>query len=178
MHMIDDHHGPSAGRANVLVRAVDGILGTHTTTIQIPVPQPERDHVRSPDHPARCQQPGGVAGEELVVGEDVDDEMHGGEQVRHRDERDHSAGDDPQPGLLAVDTARVPDDQCGQQREQDGRHNPGRVHPVFGGQRHMQNRGDHDRQRHRPPILPPPSGPERRHRWRSGWRPARCHISL
>src|ERR1019366_6418199 len=28
-HMIDDHHGPSARRANLLVRAVDGILGTH-----------------------------------------------------------------------------------------------------------------------------------------------------
>jgi hypothetical protein len=28
--MIDDHRGPSAGRANLLVRAVDGILGTHT----------------------------------------------------------------------------------------------------------------------------------------------------
>jgi len=29
MHMIDDHHGPGAGRANLLVRVVDGILGTH-----------------------------------------------------------------------------------------------------------------------------------------------------
>ena len=29
-HMIDDHHGPSAGRANLLVRAMDGILGTHS----------------------------------------------------------------------------------------------------------------------------------------------------
>jgi hypothetical protein len=29
MHMIDDHHGPGAGRANLLVRAVDGSLGTH-----------------------------------------------------------------------------------------------------------------------------------------------------
>jgi hypothetical protein len=28
-HMIDDHHGPNAWRANLLVRAVDGILGTH-----------------------------------------------------------------------------------------------------------------------------------------------------
>jgi hypothetical protein len=28
--MIDDHHGPNAWRANLLVRAVDGILGTHT----------------------------------------------------------------------------------------------------------------------------------------------------
>jgi hypothetical protein len=27
--IIDDHRGPSAGRANLLVRAVDGILGTH-----------------------------------------------------------------------------------------------------------------------------------------------------
>ena len=27
--MIDDHHGPNASRANLLVRAVDGILGTH-----------------------------------------------------------------------------------------------------------------------------------------------------
>jgi hypothetical protein len=28
-HMIDDHHRPSAGRANLLVKALDGILGTH-----------------------------------------------------------------------------------------------------------------------------------------------------
>jgi hypothetical protein len=28
-----DHHGQSAGRANLLVRAVDGILGTHTLRI-------------------------------------------------------------------------------------------------------------------------------------------------
>jgi hypothetical protein len=28
--MIDDHHGLNAWRANLLVRAVDGILGTHT----------------------------------------------------------------------------------------------------------------------------------------------------
>jgi hypothetical protein len=30
-HMIGDHHGRTAGRANSLVRAVDGILGTHRT---------------------------------------------------------------------------------------------------------------------------------------------------
>ena len=28
-HMIDDHHGRMAGRATLLVRAVDEILGTH-----------------------------------------------------------------------------------------------------------------------------------------------------
>jgi hypothetical protein len=28
-HMIGDHHGRTAGRATLLVRAVDGILGTH-----------------------------------------------------------------------------------------------------------------------------------------------------
>ncbi len=28
-HMIGDHYGPAAGRATVLVRAVDAILGTH-----------------------------------------------------------------------------------------------------------------------------------------------------
>jgi hypothetical protein len=27
--MIDDHHAPNAWRATLLVRAVDGILGTH-----------------------------------------------------------------------------------------------------------------------------------------------------
>jgi len=31
-HMIDDHHGPSAGRTNLLVRAMDGILGTYRIT--------------------------------------------------------------------------------------------------------------------------------------------------
>jgi hypothetical protein len=30
-HMIGDHHGRMAGRATLLVRAVDGILGTHTS---------------------------------------------------------------------------------------------------------------------------------------------------
>jgi hypothetical protein len=30
-HMIDDHYGPSAGPANLLVRVMDGILGTHST---------------------------------------------------------------------------------------------------------------------------------------------------
>jgi hypothetical protein len=29
-HMIGDHHGRTAGRATLLVRAVDEILGTHT----------------------------------------------------------------------------------------------------------------------------------------------------
>jgi hypothetical protein len=31
--MTGDHRGPSAGRANLLVRAVDGILGTRTLRI-------------------------------------------------------------------------------------------------------------------------------------------------
>jgi hypothetical protein len=30
-HMIGDHHGQSAGRATLLVRAADGILGTHNS---------------------------------------------------------------------------------------------------------------------------------------------------
>jgi hypothetical protein len=29
-HMIGDHHGRTARRANLLVRAVDDILGTHS----------------------------------------------------------------------------------------------------------------------------------------------------
>jgi hypothetical protein len=32
-HMIGDHHGLAAGRATLLVRAVDGILGTHSVTV-------------------------------------------------------------------------------------------------------------------------------------------------
>jgi hypothetical protein len=32
-HMIDDHHGRAAGTATLLVRAVDGILGTHRVTV-------------------------------------------------------------------------------------------------------------------------------------------------
>ena len=74
--------------------------GGGTAAVQIPVPQPEGDHVGGPDHPAGGQHPGGVAGEELVVGEDVLDQVHSGEQVRHRDEGDHHARDDPQPGFL------------------------------------------------------------------------------
>jgi hypothetical protein len=32
--MIGDHHGQTAGRANRLVKAVDGILGTHRSSTQ------------------------------------------------------------------------------------------------------------------------------------------------
>jgi hypothetical protein len=69
--------------------------GGGTAAVQIPVPQPERDHVGGPDHFAGGQQPGGVAGKELVVGDDVADKVHSGEQVGHRDKGDHDAGDDP-----------------------------------------------------------------------------------
>jgi hypothetical protein len=31
--MTGDHHGQTAGMATLLVRAVDGILGTHRTTV-------------------------------------------------------------------------------------------------------------------------------------------------
>jgi hypothetical protein len=31
-HMIDDHHGRTAGRATLLARAMDEIFGTHTAT--------------------------------------------------------------------------------------------------------------------------------------------------
>jgi len=34
MHMIGDHHGRTAGRATVLVRAVDEILGTHSRELR------------------------------------------------------------------------------------------------------------------------------------------------
>jgi hypothetical protein len=32
--MIGDHHGPSAGRATLLVRTVDAILGTHRLAVE------------------------------------------------------------------------------------------------------------------------------------------------
>ncbi len=35
-HMIGDHHGRSAGRATLLVRAVDAILGTHSRAARYP----------------------------------------------------------------------------------------------------------------------------------------------
>jgi hypothetical protein len=33
-HMTDDHHGRGVGRATLLVRAVDAILGAHTLTLK------------------------------------------------------------------------------------------------------------------------------------------------
>jgi hypothetical protein len=95
------------------------------------------------------QQPGGVAGVQLVVGEDVVDQAGGRQQVGQRQAGDHGAGDDPRPGLLPVDAARVPDDQGGQQAQQHGRGHLRGVHPVLGGQCDMQGRGDDDRQRRR-----------------------------
>ena len=34
-HMTGDHHGQTAGRATLLVRAMDEILGTHTARLKI-----------------------------------------------------------------------------------------------------------------------------------------------
>jgi hypothetical protein len=137
---------------------------------------PERDHVGSPDHPAGSQQPGSVGRKELVAGQDVPDQTSGGEQVRQREERDHAAGDNPQPGSLAVNAARIPDDQGRQQREQYGRRHPWRVYPVFRGQRDVQNHGGHDRQRHRPPVLAPCGGPGGFHQGQGGGLPIPHHI--
>ena len=45
------------------------------------------------------EQTARVRGEELVVGQDRHDQPGGGDQVRHCQERDDGAGDDPQPGF-------------------------------------------------------------------------------
>ena len=48
--MIDDHQGPSAGRANLLARAMDGILGTHRQLL----PGRRRCAMRAPRLTSRC----------------------------------------------------------------------------------------------------------------------------
>jgi hypothetical protein len=83
-------------------------LAGGATAIKVPVPQPKRDHVRRPDHPAGGQQPGRVMREQLVTGQDVHHQPDGGQQAHHSDKRDDQAGDDPQPSSLPVDPARVP----------------------------------------------------------------------
>jgi hypothetical protein len=53
-HMTGDHHGRDAGQATLLVRAVDGILGTHNTSAsdastyeyRLPAGLTERDGIR------------------------------------------------------------------------------------------------------------------------------------
>jgi hypothetical protein len=129
--------------------------GRGSTAVEVPVPEPEGDHVRRPDHAAGGEQPARMSGEELVVGQDLRDEPACGEQVRHGQERDDDPGDDPQPGFLPVDAARVSGDQHGQQPEQYDREHPGRLDPVASRQGHMQGGGDNDRQGHRPPVLAP-----------------------
>ena len=47
----------------------------------------------------------------------------------------------PQPGLLPVDAARVPDDQRRQQHDHYSREQPGGVDPVAGWQRDVQSTG-------------------------------------
>jgi hypothetical protein len=93
--------------------------------------------------------------EELVAGQDVHDQPDGGQQVRYGDDPEDDAGDDPEPGFLPVDAARVPGDQHGQQREQHNRDHPYGLHPVPGRQRHMQAGHDNDRRSDRPPVLTP-----------------------
>jgi hypothetical protein len=44
--MIGDHHGRTAGRATVLVRAVDGILGTHRSRMTAPAAASARRYTR------------------------------------------------------------------------------------------------------------------------------------
>ena len=53
-HMTGDHHGQGAGRATLLVRAVDAIVGTHTMT------QPEiiaEDEIQQPEEHERLACP-------------------------------------------------------------------------------------------------------------------------
>jgi hypothetical protein len=46
--MIDDHHGRAAGRATLLVKAVDGILGTHSSKRCVHTEQFTMAHGRRP----------------------------------------------------------------------------------------------------------------------------------
>ena len=56
-HMIDDHHGPNAWRANLLVRAVDGILDTHRVVLlQRAAERSERDGGSSRCPRSRCRR--------------------------------------------------------------------------------------------------------------------------
>jgi hypothetical protein len=45
--MIGDHHGRTAGRATLLVRAVDDILGTHS------IKKPGKEENQQAQHPPR-----------------------------------------------------------------------------------------------------------------------------
>ena len=96
--------------------------------------------------------------EDLVGVQDIHHEPDRGQQVRQGDERDDETGDDPQPGSLPVDAARVPGDQHRQQREQHDRDHPDGLDPVLGRQRHMQAGGENDRRGDRPPVLTPLGG--------------------
>src|SRR5208283_4080205 len=67
-------------------------VGLIAAAVEVPVPEPEGDHIRRPDHAASGEQTARVSGEDLVVGQDLHDEPAGGDQVRQGQERDNYAG--------------------------------------------------------------------------------------
>jgi hypothetical protein len=60
-HMIGDHHGRTAGRATLLVRAVDKILGTHRVRRSRGTPPAGHRNPRAAPGPATPGRPGNAA---------------------------------------------------------------------------------------------------------------------
>ena len=89
-----------------------------------------------------------------------------GTPVKYGDPGDHSdqnCGQDPQPGRLAVDAARVTGNERDHQHSQHHEcHRPRVVEPELGRQEEAQSPGQKDSGGHRPPALTHP-GPLRRH---------------
>ena len=158
--------------------------GRRAGTVQVPVPQPEGDEIGEPHGAAAGQQHVGIIGERGLA------DGGGGYQAYHRsrihygDHADQRARHGPQPGGIAVDAARVADDQRGEQHYQDQGENPAGVSgPELSRQDRAQRPGGQHGQRHRPARLADPKRSGRvsagqrgrtRHRHRVIRRAGRC----
>jgi hypothetical protein len=106
--------------------------GGRTASVEVPVPEAERDDVRQPDHRSGRQQPVGVVCEGCVFREDVVYEADRGNEVRDSERRDDHGDADPKPRSLAVDAPGVCDDQSGDENDEHRRKDPRRLDPVAG----------------------------------------------
>jgi hypothetical protein len=83
-HMIGDHYGPTAGRATVLVRAVDEILGTHRSW----APRSTRSSPGSSSRPGTCSWTWRMPGHERNSSCMTGTQLHAGVRCRVRGGRD------------------------------------------------------------------------------------------
>ena len=107
---------------------IEVAVALQAAPVEFPVPQGEDDHVGEPDGSAVEEQRGRLGGDGILAVDDVGDELFRRPHIGQGDQGDQRHAGVAQHDRLAVDAARIGDDQRGREQPLESRQQPGGLH--------------------------------------------------